>query len=43
MVGVQLQPLVDYIEGWRVEVWETYFFREFNGLIKEIGILKNCE
>jgi hypothetical protein len=43
MVGVQSQPLVDYIKDWTVKVWETYFFREFNGLIKAIGIQKNHE
>jgi len=43
MIRVKPQPLVDYIEGWRVGVWETYFFMEFNALIKEIGIQKNHE
>jgi hypothetical protein len=24
-----LQPLLDYMQEWRLSIWETYFFREF--------------
>jgi hypothetical protein len=43
MPGMQPQSLVDYIEPWKAKVWETFFFKEFNGLIKPTSTQENYE
>jgi hypothetical protein len=41
--SIHVQLLEKYIEQWRAEVWETCFYREFNGQIKPIGVQKSQE